>query len=966
MFARIVTVVGAVLCACTVFADTGSVVFGSWLSSDYAEAALAAVQRDLAVTARVVAADVDGTRYHRVTSETLPEATARSLIDRAGLLGYRAWFLRSQGTTSPARVATRRAPVAAGNAQTGDGKRPAAADATAGSQAADAPDSDTASAAPQPAAAPAVERQPRTDDPQPAPSLKLQPRRSGEAGPAIEIPHFSDATIRLDGRTDDAIWRDVPAHDNMLVTEPDTGAAPAYATITRFLYTDRGLYVGVDMEQPAETLIERLSSRDQYINRDAFGITIDPSGTGLYGYWFEVNLGDSVMDGKVVPERAFSEQWDGPWRGASSRTEGGWSVEIFLPWSMMAMPQDQADRKVGFWLKRRVAHLDETYSWPALPFTGQRFMSALQTMTVPGIEPKQQFAIFPYASMTRDEIIGDDDYEMGFDFSYRPSSNLQVTGTLNPDFGAVESDDVVVNLTAFETYFPEKRLFFLEGNEVFITSPRSDVNRFNATPQGTGARATPPTFSSEPTTMLNTRRIGGAATHIDIPDGIDVDDVEQSKPTDLLGAVKLVGQAGQLRYGVLAAFEDDVELRGTDEATGASTRVKGDGREFGVVRALWEQSGSGRGRKAFGYMGTLVTLPDDDASVHGLDAHYLSPNGRWIYDAQYLNSNVDSETGHGFYSDLTWVQSRQWLHRMALDYLDEKLDISDLGFIRRNDIIAARYGIVRTRSRDLERFRRIRNSLFFSTQWNTDGFGNRFGIFTNQTFMFQNRSEVKFTLNYFPERWDDRNSRGNGDFKVEDRWFSQIAFGSDTARRLSWSGTVTVEQEELGDWTYGSDFGFTYKPSGRLSLNMDIRYKRRDGWLVYRTGRDFTTYSATDWQPAVEFDYFFTARHQLRMTLQWAGIRADDQDYYSVPLTDGDLIDRDAQDGSEDFTLSRITAQLRYRWEIGPLSDLFVVYTRGSNLPSQVGSPFGELFRDSLDEPIVETFVVKLRYRFGT
>ena len=139
-----------------------------------------------------------------------------------------------------------------------------------------------------------------------------------------------------------------------------------------------------------------------------------------------------------------------------------------------------------------------------------------------------------------------------------------------------------------------KRLFFLEGSETFITSPRSDINRFNPRPQGTGARATPLTFTPEPTTLLNTRRIGGSAKHIAIPDTVDISNVERNRPTDLLGAVKVVGQNGGFRYGVLAAFEDDVELLGTVAATGQAIKIEGDGREFGVVRALYESTRVGR------------------------------------------------------------------------------------------------------------------------------------------------------------------------------------------------------------------------------------------------------------------------------------------------------------------------------------------------------------------------------------
>ncbi|MCZ6643076.1 MAG: DUF5916 domain-containing protein [Gammaproteobacteria bacterium] len=798
-----------------------------------------------------------------------------------------------------------------------------------------------------------------------APELMLQTRTAGAAGEAIDVPYFEKVDITVDGHIDEAVWSQVPGYDAMLVVEPDTLVQPEYQTISRFLYTSKGLYVAAFMEQPPETLISRLSSRDQYINRDSYGLTLDTSGEGLYGYWFVVNLGGSLMDGKVAPERILSEQWDGPWRGESARLPNGWSAEFFLPWSMMAMPAKSAARTMGFWVDRKVAHTDERYGWPALPLNAARFMSALQPVHLQKLETKPQFAIFPYASVTQDEIANEQDYRVGADLLWRPTTNLQVTATLNPDFGAVESDDVVVNLTAFETFFPEKRLFFLEGNEVFLTTLRSDVNRYKFS-RGSGARATPQTFTAEPTTLLNTRRIGGPPKQVTVPAGVEVAGVELGKPTDLLGAVKVVGSNGGFRYGVLAAVEDDVELPATIIATGAPITVTEAGRNFGVIRALFESSG--KGRRSIGYIGTIVTLPGTDAMTHGIDTHYFSTNGKLKWDTQFMYSDVDRTGGYGAFTDLSYTQRRGLIHTAGLDYIDSKLDISDLGFIRENDVITGRYGIVRSQSQGLDYFRQVRNSLFILAQTNTDGFANNIGIYTNQSFMFQNRSQTRFTVNYFPARWDDVNSRGNGMFRTDARWFAQIAYGTDTAKKFSWSGTSGAEQEELnGSWSWSFDFGFTYTPNDRFTVDLDLRFKKRDGWLVHRTGADFTTYAADDFQPRLAVDYFITARQQLRLTMQWAGIRAEAQEYWRVPISEGELIPRAAPVANEDFTLSRLTVQFRYRWEIGPLSDLFVVYTRGSSLSStELDDGFATLFTDALDEPVVDFLVVKLRYRFGS
>ena len=163
--------------------------------------------------------------------------------------------------------------------------------------------------------------------PAPAPIGERLKLVADHGGQAIAVTHFDEVDIRLDGRLDEPVWAELPGYDNMLLVEPDTLAPARFKTVARFLYTDRGLYVGVWNEQPPETLIQRLSSRDDYINRDGWGITIDTSGEGLYGYWFNINLGGSVLDGKVAPERTFTREWDGPWEqrdgGGRGRLEPG-------------------------------------------------------------------------------------------------------------------------------------------------------------------------------------------------------------------------------------------------------------------------------------------------------------------------------------------------------------------------------------------------------------------------------------------------------------------------------------------------------------------------------------------------------------------------------------------------------------------------------------------------------------------
>ena len=278
----------------------------------------------------------------------------------------------------------------------------------------------------------------------------------------------SSVDMRIDGRLDEAAWQDLQAHDDFRVIDPDTLEPASLPTEVVLFYTDKGLYVGARMTQDPDTLVEYLSGRDQgFLNRDYFSFTLDTSGEGRYGFWFQLNLGDTKSDGTILPERQYSSSWDGAWRGATARSDEGWSAEFFVPWSLVNMPKANGTRTMGIFAQRKVAHSDERHAWPPLPWTKPKFMSEFQQLALSEVSPRQQYGIIPYASAGYDRFGGGTTRRSGVDVFWRPSSNFQLTSTLNPDFGNVEADDVIVNLANYETFFPEKRPFFQKGQEIF-------------------------------------------------------------------------------------------------------------------------------------------------------------------------------------------------------------------------------------------------------------------------------------------------------------------------------------------------------------------------------------------------------------------------------------------------------------------------------------------------------------------
>lgn len=751
------------------------------------------------------------------------------------------------------------------------------------------------------------------------------------------------ADVKIDGKLEESVWAETLAIRQLKVTEPDTLATPTFETEVRIFYTDRGVYVAFDMEQPETTLVRRLSSRDNRdVQRDYVSFTLDTSGSARYAYWMTLALGDTQMDGTALPERQFSSNWDGAWWGATAETERGWSAEFFVPWSQMSMPKQGADgrRRMGFYGARVVAHLNERWAFPALPESQPKFMSAFQSLELANVNPRQQWSLFPYVSGTSDMVADSTDAKAGVDVFWRPSTNTQLTATVNPDFGTVEADEVIVNLTAFEQFFPEKRLFFLEGREIFEATPR--------------------TRAREPVTLLNTRRIGGSPRLSIEDEDEDIPLEESGQPTELYGAGKVTGQVGGVRYGLLAAAEQDTELANED-----GEPVDAFGRDFAIARVLYENNDGGAYR-ALGAMGTFTSHPDEDATTAGLDYHYLSNTGAWKLDGQFLYSQLDLEgEGAGGFVDLQYAPRQGMKYIFEYSHYDRGLDLNDAGFLRRNDVTGGRIGTEWIKS-GFQRIRDMKLETFLRYEENLDGYAIRSGIGGDGEFTLNNLHQLELELRYFPARYDDRNSFGNGTYRINDRPSVEVAYNTDRAKPFSGWAFSKWEGDGVDGQILETGLGVVWRPVDRLNVEVGTRYLVRDGWLLHQEDRFMTAFDAEEWGPELKMDFFLSARQELRLKLQWIGIKAFEDKHYLIPETPGDLEEIEKPNTEpDDFSISSLNFQVRYRWQIAPLSDIFLVYTK-NGLDDTTDASFSQLFRNAWNDPLGEQLVLKVRYRVGT
>ena len=751
--------------------------------------------------------------------------------------------------------------------------------------------------------------------------------------------------IDIDGSIDETIWNQAPVIDDFYLANQDPGAMDStkHRTEARFAYNDRGLFAAFTLYQPPELYAQSLSSRDSGgLNRDFVTIGLDTSGEGRYGYYFTVCLGGTQIDGTLTHPRNFVSTWDGAWWSQTQKVPHGWTAEVFIPWNILNMPNVDSERRIGLYLARNLHAISEHYASPRIHWRSPTFLNVLRPMLVSGINNEYQLSTFPYASYTSDVLQDESKSRAGVDVFYRPSPNFQLTGTIRPDFGTVESDEVVINLTAYETFYPEKRLFFQEDMDVFRISSNQNT----------------------PFALLHTRRIGAPPVRPPLQDGYRFDESALRQASDIEIATKLSGNAGRWRYGLLGALEGDTGLLAHSSIDSKMMRINAQGREFWVSRLLYEDASEGN--KSIGLLTTHSAHPQISSNTAALDGKLAFRDGQiWLVSQAAISDVEGKERGLGYFTSLRYQPSVNSTYRLTKTRVDKQFDLSQLGFLPRKnqDHLSTQVNYLQY---EKGAFRELNFGLEFQDGQNLDGQRTQRNINLSTFLIAQNNHVFWAGVFYHPSVIDDLNSYGNGAFQLDDRLFAGVDYGSDTTKRFSTYQWISTGHSFFeGDW-FQAHFSFLYRPLDRWNINMQSFYTIDNGLVLHQGDRRFMVYNTDSVNMTLNTEFFLTARQYLQVGWQWRTLRANsrtlmEKEQDSVNLN---AIQPDFELNTGDFAISRMNFQVRYRLEIAPLSDLFLVYTKGTELPDALGRSFGRAFRETFDYPTSEYLVFKVRYRF--
>src|SRR5258705_1856144 len=404
------------------------------------------------------------------------------------------------------------------------------------------------------------------------------------ATPAVAVR--AERAPVIDGRGDDAVWQSAPATSQFLEFQPNEGKAPRYRTQFRVAYDDRNLYVFIRAFDPhPDSIMTALTRRDVRGPSDQLKILIDAYHDRQSGFKFAVNPVAVKRDYAMYNDNNEDDTWDGVWDVGTQIDSLGWTAEFRIPFSQLRYA-NRPEHVFGFAIWRDIERYKERTSWPLYRSSQSGISSQLGVLTgIHGIVPFHRLEVVPFTVVKSSSVPvtsappGQSPWgrsqkvSAGADVKYGLTSNLTLDATVNPDFGQVEADPSVVNLSAFETFFQERRPFFIEGSGFY----NFDLNCSIVNCNGEG--------------LFYSRRIGRAPQLF----GIYADDASPNV-SPILGAAKLTGRLpGGLNVGALEAV--------TGRVGGIDDRTTEPRTSYTVLRA---QQDLRNGQTTIGVIGTGV------------------------------------------------------------------------------------------------------------------------------------------------------------------------------------------------------------------------------------------------------------------------------------------------------------------------------------------------------------------------
>ena len=757
------------------------------------------------------------------------------------------------------------------------------------------------------------------------------------------LPVFSKITV--DGVLDEKEWQTAQTIDEFFVVSPFSLETPPLKTKALVYSNEEGLYIGFINAQDMDSRDRRTHRRDDLMHTfDRNVIVVDFDNKANTGYMLGVSLSDALVDVTITNENNLDGDWNGEWFAKTSEAEENWYSEFFVPWTMVPMNEQEGEKRtIGLGVSRQVRYLGEWFASQKSNTSRQKFLSKLPKIQVFKSNPTR-FDFLPYAVANNDFIDEDSSYDVGAEVFYNNGRGGELSATINPDFGQVESDNVVINFSPRETFYSDKRPFFTQSQSLFDVS--EDWY---------------PGF--ELYSIFHTRRIGDTpnydcSTYSAAEGGNDEleSQCEGSKKNvnDIDTAIKYTQLGETTDIGVFAAFEKDEDFS--------------EGEDFFAFRALRKF-----GDQKIGYMAThnVNDVLDRSATVSAIDYQYIPNSGFKVEHVSMASSISDEDTGFGSRTMVHYRPSKEIKYLAEYYYFDKDLNINDMGYMWRNDLASYGLGFNYQNTNFPEDFRVNSRSHNFD-YWDENNSDNEnlneyYTYFFRQTF----KSTSSIHLNIFAkaEGKNDEITRGSviaPFIRVGSGSNFEFSYNSRRYRNGKWGYRFGLQSEKddyiaFEDHHKKINLGINFSPKDNLRIWMFLNHHSRTNWLNRISDNYYGTYDQKRTSINIGSRWYPTNNQELQIKLEATSFRNQKGTGWNAD-NNGFLVS--TNEAADSINLGKLGFQIRYRYEIDPLSNIYLVYTRGGSYFFDDAADTSKIFRTTWQEPEGNVFSAKIRYRF--
>ena len=741
-------------------------------------------------------------------------------------------------------------------------------------------------------------------------------------------------SIVIDGILDEPEWTNAFSINDFYQTSPFNLQKSQGETLVYIFSNEDGIYVGFINKQSNSSMLSKKTLRDEMTSlSDKNSINIDFDGDGNKAYILAVNLGDSLFDAIKIKTGDFKTDWDGDWIAKTKRHDGYWVSEFYLPWNLVLMNQPKGDKRtIKYSVLRYKAKEQIWVSSSGSMASRPDYFEKLDSLEIANYT-KSKLNFFPYVSSNQNSVTKFDDNKIGAEIFYNTGTGKQINATFNPDFGQAESDDVVINFSALVTFYSEKRAFFNENQSLF------NINNYDRY------------------TVMNTRRIGSAPSY-KCSEEDNIDECENSKKnySDIDYAFRYSQKTGKTELGFFAAREAD-----------ESFSV---GRNFYALRSRTDL-----GNKTLGYMLTHVddSFNNKSASVSVID--YVNvKSDQLTYFTDLLFSEKDDDSRFGYRSQFNYQPSNFSYVSGSILYFDENFQLNDFGYLRRADWIHVGLGggLKQINFSKESPVDQIDMNVDFNYDADTNGNSNPIRIDQKNEITFKDTSKLKFDFGIKTSGKNTTITRKNPDFpfiKINKKKNITLDFEAANYKFWTYDWRISFEKgDKYNSWNsdgYKREFykiAGSYFPNDNLKINLQYRIRKENEWLIWTEDNKFGLYDSEQDTFSMGLNWFSGNKHEIRLKSQFVALKADNPQSL-ISDNAGYLYESDEL--IKPFAQGVVSFQVRYKYEIAPLSYLYLVYSKGgTSYDEDEDYSKSEIFNQPWNNPSDEVYSIKFRLKY--